>query len=60
LPFWLATFGFVAAFVAVFEWPLAASPGERRRRLIIAVLLAATVAAVVTLVFQRVFLVRLP
>jgi hypothetical protein len=60
LPFWLATFAFVAAFVALFEWPLAASARARTRRLIVAVLFAAAVAAVVTLVFQRVFLVRLP
>ena len=60
LPFWLATFAFVAAFVALFEWPLAVSASARRRRLVVAVVFAAAVAAVVTLVFQRVFLVRLP
>ena len=60
LPFWLATFLFVAGFVALFEWPLAASASARRRRLIFAFLFAAAVATVVTLVFERVFLVRLP
>jgi putative tricarboxylic transport membrane protein len=60
LPFWLATFLFVAAFVALFEWPRAASRADRRHRLIFAVLFAAIVSAAVTLVFQRIFLVRLP
>jgi putative tricarboxylic transport membrane protein len=60
LPFWLATFTFVFAFVVLFEWPLAASPGERIRRLLIALVYALAVAAAVTLVFQEVFLVRLP
>jgi Tripartite tricarboxylate transporter TctB family len=60
LPFWLATFTFVFAFVALFEWPLATAPGERVRRLLIALVYALAVAAAVTLVFQHVFLVRLP
>ena len=60
LPFWLATFVFVAAFVALFEWPLAAAAGARTRSLIVAVLFAAAVAAAVSLVFERIFLVRLP
>ena len=58
VPFWLATFGFVLAFVILFEWPLATAPGERVRRLLIALVYALAVA--VTLVFQEVFLVRLP
>ena len=60
LPFWLATFTFVFAFVGLFEWPLAGSSGERLRRLPVALVYALAVAAVVTLVFQQVFLVRLP
>jgi len=59
-PFWLATFVFVAAFVVLFEWRLAASRSERLRRLIFAVLFGAVISAVVTLVFQEIFLVRLP
>ena len=60
LPFWLATFLFVTGFVALFEWPLAAGGSERRRRLGFALLFGALIAAVVTFVFQEIFLVRLP
>jgi hypothetical protein len=60
LPFWLATFTFVFAFVVLFEWPLATSPGQRIRRLLMALAYALAVAVVVTLVFQEIFLVRLP
>ena len=60
LPCWLATCSFVFAFVVLFEWPLAASPRDRIRRLLVALAYAVAVAAAVTLVFQEVFLVRLP
>lgn len=60
LPFWLATFLFVAGFVALFEWPLGAGRSERMRRLAFALLFGALIAAVVTFVFQEIFLVRLP
>jgi hypothetical protein len=60
VPFWLATFLFVAAFVALFEWRLAGTRAEQARRLAFALAFAAAVAAAVTLVFQEVFLVRLP
>ena len=59
-PFWLATFLFVAAFVAAFEWPLARTQAERLRRAAFAVVFAAAVSAAVTFVFQEIFLVRLP
>jgi hypothetical protein len=60
VPFWLATFLFVAAFVAAFEWPLARTHAERVRRLAFAVVFAGVVSAAVTFVFQEIFLVRLP
>ena len=60
LPFGLATFLFVAAFVVLFEWPLAAGRSDRRRRVLFALVFAALVSAAVTWVFQNVFLVRLP
>ena len=60
LPFWLATFLFVTGFVALFELPLAASASERRRRLGFALVFGALISAAVTLVFQEIFLVRLP
>src|SRR5918994_3013609 len=58
-PFWLATFLFVAAFVAAFEWPLARTQTERLRRVAFAVVFGAVVSAAVTLAFQEIFLVRL-
>lgn len=56
LPFWLATAAFVAAFVALY------APSEQRpaRRLAVALLTGALTSAVVTWVFQSIFLVRLP
>jgi len=56
LPFWLATALFVAAFVALYAPP----EQPRARRLIVALLAGAITSAVVTWVFQSVFLVRLP
>jgi len=58
LPFWLATFLFVTLFVVLFEWPR--SKGRRGRRLALGVVYGAAIAAAVTLVFQEIFLVRLP
>lgn len=60
LPFWLATFLFVFGFVALFEWRPDRTGAARLRALAFACGYAALVAAAVTLVFQRVFLVRLP
>jgi hypothetical protein len=60
VPFWLATALFVAVFVALFEWPLARSGTERTRRVLFAAAFGIVISAVVTLVFQHVFLVRLP
>lgn len=55
-PFWLATFLFVTAFVGCF------APSETRplRRLAVAVLAGVLTTTIVTLVFEQVFLVRLP
>lgn len=55
-PFWLATGLFVAAFVAVFA-PEDQAP---RRRLLVALVAGVITSAVVTYVFQHIFLVRLP
>jgi Tripartite tricarboxylate transporter TctB family len=60
VPFWLATFLFMALFVAAFEWPLVRTRAERLRRIAFAVAFGAVVSAAVTLVFQEIFLVRLP
>ncbi len=59
MPFWLATFIFVTAFIVVFEW-------HRWRRdllwlmAVTAILQGAAIAAAVTLIFQELFLVTLP
>jgi hypothetical protein len=55
-PFWLVTALFVAAFVATFTPPGQALP----RRLGVALIAGVLTSAVVTVVFQQVFLVRLP
>jgi hypothetical protein len=53
VPFWLATFVFVTAFIAVFEYPV-------RRRMGFAPLYGAATSLAVTYLFESVFLVRLP
>jgi putative tricarboxylic transport membrane protein len=58
--FWLATALFVLAFVLVFEVWLAAPSRPLGRSLLTGALQAAIVGAVVVLVFERGFLVRLP
>lgn len=58
LPFWMASALFVFAFTAAFEW--AAGPVGRLRRLVDAAVLGLATGGIVTLVFERIFLVRLP
>lgn len=53
VPFWLATFVFVTAFVATFEYPSV-------RRIAMAPLYGVATSFVVTYLFESVFLVRLP
>jgi hypothetical protein len=60
LPFWLATFLFVFVSILAFQWPERRARGEVRKGIVVAVLCAAGTAAGVTLVFQELFLVRLP
>ena len=58
VPFWMASALFVFAFTAIFEWER--GPEGRARRLIEAALIGLGTGIAVTLVFERVFLVRLP
>lgn len=59
MPFWLATAVFVTAFVLLFEWQ--DEPGPRRlRRVATATALGLATGIAVTLVFEKLFLVRLP
>jgi hypothetical protein len=57
VPFSLATFLFVFLFIVLFAWREARAKG---RLLALAFLQALLVAAIVTFVFERIFLVRLP
>ncbi len=58
LPFWAASALFVFAFTAAFEWEL--GPERRIRRLAEAAALGLGTGIVVMMVFEKVFLVRLP
>ncbi len=60
LPFWLATGLFVFAFIALFEWQEGVSWRRRLRPLLTGAAVAAGTAIGVTLVFEKLFLVRLP
>ncbi|HKH97431.1 MAG TPA: hypothetical protein VKA39_13015, partial [Beijerinckiaceae bacterium] len=60
MPFWLSAAIFVAAFIAAFEWRPGLDGKARVRGLAIAVVQGVATGILVTLVFERVFLVRLP
>ena len=59
IPFPIATALFVFVFIMIFDVSTAA-PSPVKRRLVVAALTAIVTSAVVSLVFERVFLVRLP
>lgn len=59
-PFWLATFLFVFVAIAAFQWRERRARGQIGKGILVAALCAAGTAAGVTLVFQELFLVRLP
>lgn len=58
LPFWLAAALFVFAFTAAFEW--GQGPQGRVRRIIEAALIGLATGVAVTMVFEKLFLLRLP
>jgi len=60
LPFWMATAMFVFLFILLFEWRGGQAWRERARPIVTAALTAAGTGIAVVLVFERVFLVRLP
>jgi hypothetical protein len=60
LPFWLATFLFVFVAIVAFQWPERRARGDAARGALVALACAAGTAAGVTVVFQEIFLVRLP
>jgi hypothetical protein len=59
-PFWLGTFLFVSLFVLVFEYPQRKTHGQVARGIVMALVYGGATSAVVSLVFTKVFLVRLP
>jgi putative tricarboxylic transport membrane protein len=60
VPFWLASAIFVAMFTILFEWQSGQPWPVRARRVGEAVLLGIATGVAVTLVFEKVFYVRLP
>ena len=60
MPFALAAGVFVAAFILLFEWRPNASSAQRLKQITIALAIGAGTGIAVTLVFERLFLVRLP
>ena len=60
LPFWLAAFAFVFLAITLFEWPDRRAAGTLLLGAIHAAVIAGCAAAAITLVFQELFLVRLP
>lgn len=60
LPFWLVTAGFVFVFLLVFDLPERRASGQIARGLAVAAIVAVATSAAVTLLFERVFLVRMP
>ena len=60
VPYAIATGLFVFAFIAVFEWEEAGRAGTRIRSLVTALIQAVLVTGVVSIGFEKLFLVRLP
>ena len=60
MPFWLAATIFVSFFIATFEWQPGLDARARLRRLATALAQGLATGILVTLVFERLFLVRLP
>ena len=60
LPFWPGTALFVGAYVFVFQYPARKAEGRVVRGAVVAIACGALTAAIVTLVFEQLFYVRLP
>lgn len=58
IPFWAASALFVFAFITVFEWDQ--GPGRRARRILEAAVIGLAAGITVMLVFEKLFLLRLP
>ncbi|MBK7079909.1 MAG: tripartite tricarboxylate transporter TctB family protein [Betaproteobacteria bacterium] len=60
LPFWLGTALFVTAFVFLFQRAQRTADGRAARGIVVALVCGGATAAAVTVVFEQLFLVRLP
>ena len=61
LPFWLATFAFVATFIFIFDRERQSALGRGRgRQALLAIVYGASASAIVSMAFEKIFLVRLP
>jgi cation transport ATPase len=60
VPFWLAASVFVFCFVMAFEWDRTASAASLRRNAAIAAGIGLATGFGITLLFERVFLIRMP
>lgn len=60
LPFWLATSIFVGAFVMIFEWQAGLGGTGFTRRAVAVAAFALAVGVSVSVLFEKIFLVRLP
>jgi Tripartite tricarboxylate transporter TctB family len=60
VPFWLATFLFVTGFVLILEYPKRRERGQLGRGVAMALVYGVATSAVVSTVFEHIFLVRLP
>lgn len=60
LPFWLATFLFVFAFILLFELWEEAQRSQWLRRLVASAVIAALTGLIVSYIFSEIFFVRLP
>lgn len=60
LPFWAAAFIFLFLAILLFEWPERRAAGTLVRGAAQAVVIAGCAAALISIVFQQIFLVRLP
>jgi hypothetical protein len=60
MPFPVAAAIYIFCFTTLFEWRAGAPPAERLKRLAIALALGIATGLAVTLVFEKIFLVRLP
>ena len=60
LPFWLASWIFVAAMICTLQFRERQERGELRRLALVALAIGAGAGIVVSLIFQELFLIRLP